>query len=149
MSVLHEAAGRVGRAAPRCYQPLRTLWHSSFGFLMTTPPNQKITGAPIRVVKRVVIFPSGFSFQATLAARSATEWSGVARASGGLSIATRARLFSLARSRRSFSKSFWSFFLLFLRPFLRAVNLRACLIGVAALSCVGPRAPRTSSYPDS
>ena len=28
-------------------------------------------------------------------------------------------------------------------------ELRACLIGVAALSCVGQLAPRTSSYPDS
>jgi hypothetical protein len=44
--------------------------------------------APMRVVKRVVKFPSGFSFPATLAARSATEWSGVARASGGFSITT-------------------------------------------------------------
>jgi hypothetical protein len=96
-----------------------------------------------------MVCPSGFSFQVTLAARSATEWSGVARASGGLSIPTQARLFSLAPSRRSFSKSFFSFFLLFLRPFLRAVNLCSGLIGVAALSCVGPLAPRTSSYPDS
>ena len=41
-------------------------------------------GAPMRVVKRVVVYPSGFSFQAKPAARSATEWSGVARASGGV-----------------------------------------------------------------
>ena len=46
-------------------------------------------------------------------------------------------------------KSVFPFFFLFLRPFSRAANLRLCLIGVAAFSCVGRLAPRTSSYPDS
>jgi hypothetical protein len=40
----------------------------------------------MRVVKKVVVSPSGFSFQLTLGARSVTEWSGVARDSGGLTI---------------------------------------------------------------
>jgi hypothetical protein len=47
-------------------------------------PQSQSAAAPMRVVKRVVVYPSGFSFQATLAARSATEWSEGARASGGV-----------------------------------------------------------------
>jgi hypothetical protein len=48
-----------------------------------------------------------------------------------------------------FHKSFFSFSFLVLRPIVRVANGRLCLIGVAALSCVGRFAPRTSSYPDS
>jgi hypothetical protein len=40
------------------------------------------------------------------------------------------------------------FSFLFRRPLL-VVKLGLCLIGAAALSRVGQRAPRTSSYPDS
>ena len=57
------------------------------------------------------------------------------------------RLFCLGSVRR-----FFSFFFLVLRPFLRALNLPNLPpgpIGVAALSCAGQLAPRTSSYPDS
>jgi hypothetical protein len=59
------------------------------------------------------------------------------------------RFFRLPWSQRFLLKSVFSFSFLFLRPFLRAVNLPACPIGVAALSCDGQLAPRTSSYPDS
>ena len=61
----------------------------------------------------------------------------------------RSRLSVFGSVRNSFPKSFFSFFLLFLRPLLRAVSLRLCPIGVTAFSCVGLLAPRTSSYPDS
>lgn len=84
-----------------------------------------------------------------MAARSATEWSAVARGSGGFSILPGAG-FGRGLSPGVFSlKSFFSFSFLFLRPFLRSAKVRLCLIGVAAFSCVGQWAPRTSSYPDS
>ena len=82
---------------------------------------------------------------------SRAERNGVERSrrASGVLYSNVSRLFSVAPSRSSFFKSFFSFFLPFLRSFLRSANVRLCLIGVAAFSCVGPLAPRTSSYPDS
>jgi hypothetical protein len=54
----------------------------------------------------------------------------------------------LVVSSSSSFKSLCSVFLSFL-PSDCVVNLRPCLIGVAAFLCAGQRAPRTSSYPDS
>ena len=102
----------------------------------------------MRVVKRVVKFPSGFflSINAGRAERNGVERS---RARGRWVLDDDLSRLCAAAPSRSFLKSFFSFFLPFLRPFLRAVNLRPGLIGVAAFSCGGPLAPRTSSYPDS
>ena len=92
---------------------------------------------------------SEVSFLLTLIARSATQWSGVARASAGSWLPSGAGSWASAPSRGVFLKGFFSFSFLFLRSLLRAVKFPARLIGVAACSCVGPLAPRTSSYPDS
>ena len=73
-----EAARRGGRCSAG-----RSALRAGFAAYGTRVPKwgRPCAGAPMRVVKRVVVYPSGFSFQATLAARSATEWSGVARVS--------------------------------------------------------------------